>query len=179
MQKKTVKSLTPALENYLRAIYIIVKKNQAARVKDVATFLNLGASSVSEALKNLAANEFINYQPYGIITLTAQGKSAAEDLCKRHEIIRNFLENVLMVSGEKELELGVKSIEHSIDKKILDKLVCFLQFMQTCACKEPKWLKSYKYFSDKNKVTKACGDCINHANVNKKMLCGGCCAGGK
>ena len=68
MKKKN--NLTASLENYIKAISEIVEKQKAARVKDIANSLFIGASSVSEALKNLAEKEYINYQPYGIITLT-------------------------------------------------------------------------------------------------------------
>ena len=68
-----MEKLSASLENYLRAIYYIVKEKQAARVKDISKFLQVGASSASEALKNLSEKGFINYEPYGIVTLTSYG----------------------------------------------------------------------------------------------------------
>lgn len=52
MSKKE-KKLTASFENYLCAIYEIESKNKAARVKDIASLLSIGASSVSEAMKAL------------------------------------------------------------------------------------------------------------------------------
>ncbi len=75
--------LTESLEKYLLAIYEIVKTNQAARVKDVSKYLNIGGPSTSEAVKTLAAKKFINYEPYGIITLTSKGKEQAEEKLKK------------------------------------------------------------------------------------------------
>ena len=46
--------LTESLEKYLLAIYEIVSINQAARVKDVSNYLNIGGHATSEAVKTLA-----------------------------------------------------------------------------------------------------------------------------
>ena len=65
--------LTESLEKYLLAIYEIVKVNQAARVKDVSNYLKIGGPATSDAVKTLAERGFINYVPYGIITITSKG----------------------------------------------------------------------------------------------------------
>src|SRR5574344_1271321 len=92
--------LTESLEKYLSAIYEIVKTNTAARVKDVANYLNIGAPSTSDAVKTLAKKKFINYEPYGIITITQKGIKASENKIERNRVISNFLEKVLMINAE-------------------------------------------------------------------------------
>lgn len=173
--QKNVK-LTASLENYLKAIYFIVKKNQAARVKDVSKFLEIGASSVSEALKILANGGYINYEPYGIITLSKKGEKIAAELVERHNIISAFLKNVLLVD-EKDIEKSAKDFEHGISEGVLEKFTCFLTFMQTCSCKEPKWIKSYKYFAQNGKVKDSCNTCIEKCAKNPDDICNSnCCA---
>lgn len=76
---KQEKRLTASLENYLCAIYLIENKNKAARVKDISSHLSIGASSVSEAMKLLEKKGYINYEPYGLITLTDIGKNLVEE----------------------------------------------------------------------------------------------------
>ena len=71
--------LSESLEKYLLAIYEIVKVNQAARVKDVSNYLKIGGPATSDAVKTLAERGFINYVPYGIITITSKGKKKAEE----------------------------------------------------------------------------------------------------
>ena len=174
MKLKT--NLTASLENYLKAIYEIVVKNKAARVKDISNLLSIGASSVSEALKNLVDKGYINYQPYGIITLTDKGEETALELNKRHGIICNFLENVLLV--EKEIiDENASKIEHVVSEDVLEKFVRFLTFMQTCSCKEPKWIKSFKYYSQNGDLQEKCHSCIakckqNPDGMNNHNCCG-------
>ena len=92
--------LTESLEKYLLAIYEIVSINQAARVKDVSNYLNIGGPATSEAVKTLAKKKFINYVPYGIITLTEKGRKKAKIKIERHKTISNFLEKVLLIPSD-------------------------------------------------------------------------------
>ena len=47
--------LTPSQEDYLEAVYRISEEKKAARAKDIADRLNVRASSVTAALRTLAA----------------------------------------------------------------------------------------------------------------------------
>lgn len=173
---KRKNELTSTQENYLKAISEIVQKNKAARVKDISQVLSIGASSVSEALRSLADKGYINYQPYGIITLTDKGEKISEELNKRHDIICNFLENVLLV--EKEIvDDNANKIEYGVSAEVLEKFVRFLTFMQTCSCKEPKWIKSFKHYSEHGDLQDKCHSCIakckqNPEGMSNKNCCG-------
>lgn len=172
---KLKKELTSTQENYLKAIFEIVQINKAARVKDISKALCIGASSVSEALKSLGDKGFINYQPYGIITLTDKGEKITEELRKRHEIICNFLENVLLVDKEI-VDKNANNIEYGVSEEVLEKFVRFLTFMQTCSCKEPKWIKSFKYYSEHGDLQEKCHTCIAKCRQNPdKMSNRNCC----
>jgi DtxR family transcriptional regulator, Mn-dependent transcriptional regulator len=157
--------LTASSENYLKAIYSIVKENKAARVKEISKYLNIGPSSVSEALKSLAEKELIHYEPYGIITLTDYGEEIAKELNRRHVIICDFLENVLRVNADI-VDENAGKIEYSISEDVLNKFVRFLEFMQTCSCKEPKWIQSFKYYSENGELKDKCQKCTAKGKEN-------------
>lgn len=168
------KELTESLEKYLLAIYEIVKKNKAARVKDVSNYLKIGGPATSDAVKTLAKRGFIDYVPYGIITITQKGTETAENKISRHKIISNFLEKVLLVKSEN-IEKSAKQIEYSMPKDVLEKFINFLTFMETCSCKEPKWVKSYKHFSEFGEIQDKCKICIkNKAKFDNTSCCGSC-----
>lgn len=159
------KKLTASLENYLCAIYAIEKEKKAARVKDIASFLSIGASSVSEAMKLLEKKECINYEPYGLITLTKNGEKLVHEKAKRSEIISRFLKDVLLVD-ENAIAQNAQTIEYGMSEEVLEKFVSFLTFMQTCSCKEPKWIKSFKYFTQNGKMQDKCNSCIEKCKEN-------------
>lgn len=164
---KEIKQLSSSLENYLKAIYSIVNEKQAARVKDISKHLGIGPSSVSEALRNLADKELINYEPYGVITLTPSGIGIAERLNNRHEIICTFFRDVLMVNNEIVNE-NTRKIEFGVSSDVLDKFVKFLEFMQVCSCKEPKWIKSFKHYSSTGSLEDQCRICIKRFQENSE-----------
>lgn len=156
---KKDKRLTASLENYLCAVYMIEKQNKAARVKDISNQLSIGAPSVSEAMKTLEKKEFINYEPYGLITLTKKGEKLVVEKLKRNEIISRFLNDVLLVE-EDQIALNAQKIEYGMNEEVLEKFVRFLTFMQTCSCKEPKWIKSFKYYAQNGEMQDKCNACI-------------------
>lgn len=167
--------LTESLEKYLLAIYYIVQENKAARVKDVSKYLNIGGPATSDAVKTLAERGFINYVPYGIITITEKGEQRAEEKIHRHKTISNFLEKVLQVDSER-VQDSAKSIEYSMPEDVLEKFVSFLTFMENCSCKEPKWVKSYKYYTSQGDMQEKCKICMTQkANFDNSNCCSGCC----
>lgn len=170
------KTLTASTENYINAIHKIVGINKVARVKDISKMLEIGASSVSEALKPLAENGFINYEPYGVITLTSKGEKVAKELAKRRETICNFLENVLLVDKEI-VDENAGKIEHGMSKEVLEKFIRFLTFMQKCSCKEPKWIKSFKYYSQNGELQDKCNSCIAKCQENPDLMSNRNCCG--
>lgn len=166
---KKGEKLTASFEKYLCAIYEIEKKNKAARVKDIANFLLIGAPSVSEAMKSLEKKGCINYEPYGLITLTKKGQKVVEEKLKRNEIISNFLKDVLFVD-ESIIAKNSQTIEYGMDEAVLEKFVGFLTFMQTCSCKEPKWIKSFKYYAQNRKMHDKCDSCIKKCKGSSTII---------
>ncbi len=168
------KELTESLEKYLLAIYEIVKVNQAARVKDVSNYLKIGGPATSDAVKTLAQRGYINYVPYGIITITSKGAKKAEEKIARHQTIANFLEKVLQVEPEK-VDFSATKIEYAMPSDVLVKFVQFLTFMEKCSCKEPKWVKSFKYYSKEGEMQDKCQNCMaNKNNFDNSSCCSSC-----
>ena len=85
--------LTKALEDYLKAIYIIqtIEKRRVVRVRDIASLLSVKMSSVTDALKKLSNLKLINYSKRNYVELTDKGKELASKLYKKWEIIYLFL----------------------------------------------------------------------------------------
>ncbi|MDD3593192.1 MAG: metal-dependent transcriptional regulator [Candidatus Gastranaerophilales bacterium] len=168
-----MKELTQSLEKYLHTVYELVQKNSAARVKDVAAKMQVGASSTSEAVKALAKKGYLKYEPYGLITMTSKGQKIVEEKINRHQTIRTFLETVLMMKPE-EIETSANNIEFSMTEDVLKRFVEFLTFMQTCTCKEPKWIKSFQYFVNEGKMQEKCNTCIKNKDTFDNSHCCGC-----
>lgn len=115
------KSLSPSLEDYLEAILILENRYRVARVRDIAAHLDVQMPSVTGAVKNLRGKGLVNYEKNSFISLTDEGKEAAEDIFNKHSVMVEFLENVLLISHDKAVEQACH-IEHVIDSETADRV---------------------------------------------------------
>ena len=78
MAKAASKKLSASLEDYLEAILNLSNTEGHAHCTDIARTLNVAKPSVTGALRTLKEKGLADYEPYGSITLTTEGKKAAE-----------------------------------------------------------------------------------------------------
>ena len=163
-------ALSESLEDYLETILDLEKKNKVARVKDIADKLGVLRGSVTGALKNLAEKELINYEPYSYITLTSRGMTIAREVHRRHTVIRNFLENVLLIKPER-AEANACRMEHAMDKVAIDRLVQFIDYIHACPRAGDDWIQGFVNFYRHDKfdesLCKACVEkCADRMDLN-------------
>ncbi len=153
------KELTSTLEDYLRAIYRIESEQKVARPKDIAAAQDVASSTVTAALRSLAEKNMINYEPYELITLTDKGRGRAEQLVTRHQIVRDFLENILGLEGE-QAEATACDMEHAVGREALERFVCFLAFVQRHSVEGANWLDSFRRFVQEGADGQSCEECM-------------------
>lgn len=78
-------------ENYLEAILVLSQRLPVVRSIDIANYLNFSKPSVSVAMKNLRAKEYIEVSDAGFITLTDAGKEIADTIYERHTFLSQWL----------------------------------------------------------------------------------------
>ena len=155
--------LTKSLETYLLAVDKLLETKESIIVKDVAQYLNFGGATTADAIKKLKEKGYVNYEPYGNITLTSNGEKAVIVKKYRHKTITKFFNKVLNINLEN-AEYNAEQIEYSMTDDVLERLVSFLDFMEQCSCSEPKWIKSCKSTLETGKLSEKCKACS-----------GGCC----
>lgn len=151
--------LSSSLEDYLEAIFHIVREKQAARAKDIADRLSVGRSSVTGALKALSERDLVNYAPYDIITLTDKGRTVAEEIVRKHEVLREFFVKVLSIE-EGEADAAACKLEHTISETVFERFIEFIEFVERCPRGGTKWIKGFGYYCDNDKKTGNCEHCV-------------------
>ena len=159
--------LTKSLETYLIAIDALLQTKKTIIVKDVAQYLKYGGATTADAVKKLKEKGYVNYEPYGHITLTSLGDEAVIIKKYRHNTITKFLNKVLDIE-EKNAEYNAEQMEYSMTEDVLTRLVNFLDFMEQCSCSDPKWVKSCKSSLESGELSSKCKSCS-----------GGCCCSTK
>ena len=147
--------LSASLEDYLEAIWIAGQDSTVVRVKDLTKSMNVKTSSVIGALKNLSSKGLIVHERYGYIELTARGETAARQVYDRHKTLTRFLNKILGI------DLGTSEedacqIEHHVSRKTMDKIVKFIEFVETCPEGDPVWLSNFHSFAKKGKRPRTC-----------------------
>ncbi len=105
-------------ENYLETILILSKKLPVVRSVDIANELGFKKSSISVAMKNLRNKNQITVTNEGYIYLTDEGRSIAEMIYERHELLSECLVR-LGVSEETATEDACR-IEHVISRESIE-----------------------------------------------------------
>lgn len=121
--------ITASLEDYLESIYNHITAKQGGKAVDISRDLRVSRASVTETLKKLADRGLVNYSPYGVISLTAEGSRIARGVLRKHIILSQFFEDILGVGSEEAQENACR-IEHVISDEAFERLIAFTEFSQ-------------------------------------------------
>lgn len=156
-----------SIENYLEVILDLENLQKVARAKDIAERIGVNRGSVSGALKNLSEKGLINYEPYSFITLTPEGKRVAEEVARRHGILKRFLLNILSLDPQAAETIACR-MEHAIDKDTADRLLRFIEFIDTCPRTGRDWIESFTHYCGiKEGELPDCAACIKKIPSSK------------
>ena len=112
--------MTQSLEDYLEAIYILVKEGKSACVRDVARLLDVKMPSVVKAIHELKKLELVVQEPYAAIELTVKGRRVAKLVLNRHTLLRSFL--MKLGVSRKTADKDACLMEHILSAETLDKI---------------------------------------------------------
>lgn len=153
MKKK--KPLTPAMEDYLEAIFIINQHKKVVRVKDIAQELHVKMPTVTSMLKNLSKRELVYYEKYEYVELTAEGEAIGREMLRRHQLLCKFLTDILKVDL-KTADQEACRMEHSLGHDTLKRLADFMAFIQTCPRAGESWLSRFDEFRRHGRLPEKC-----------------------
>ena len=84
-------TLTPSVEDYLKAIYRLSPQGRPAATSEIAQRLELSPASVSGMVKRLSEQGLLEHIPYKGVQLTPDGRRAALRMLRRHRLIEAYL----------------------------------------------------------------------------------------
>jgi Mn-dependent DtxR family transcriptional regulator len=81
-------------EMYLETILVLSKRQDTVHAIDVAAYLGYSKPSVSRGISVLKKEECVTVEGNGELLLTAKGRTIAECVYERHQVIAQFLEGL-------------------------------------------------------------------------------------
>ena len=157
-----MQGLSENLEDYLETILVLQDQHTLARVKDIAEKLGVLSGTVTAALRTLSEKGLVNYKPYSFITLTKKGETLANEMMRRRNVIRDFLQCILLLD-EPTAEENACRMEHSMDKEAINRLVQFIDYVYQCPRTGEDWISNFNTFFRQNRIAAAnCPECLEN-----------------
>lgn len=121
----TRQQVSPALQDYLKAIYTLQQEHQQVSTSLLADHMGFKPASITGMLKTLADLEFVAYTPYRGVELTQSGERIALEIIRHHRLIELYLVEALGYSWD-EVHDEAELLEHHISEKFEERIAAYL-----------------------------------------------------
>ncbi len=114
--------MKPVTENYLKLIFNL-QQNHPGAVKPllISKSLEVTPPAVSEMLKKLADEHYIEYIPYHGVKLTKKGLIQGQNMVRRHRLWELYLHKILGFPWDK-VHQEAELLEHASSDDVINKL---------------------------------------------------------
>jgi DtxR family transcriptional regulator, Mn-dependent transcriptional regulator len=123
--------MSQSSEEYLEALYTLTHDGQTASTTAISKRLKIAPPSVSEMLKKLSDDGYVNYQPYQGVSLTPKGFKIAEKMARKHRLLERFLHDMLGIGKEK-VHKEACALEHALSDETARSLCQMLKCPDKC-----------------------------------------------
>ena len=109
--------LSTAIEDYLKAIYLLQQQEEQVGTTVLAERLQVKPASVSGMLKKLGDLQLVRHTPYHGVMLTPAGEKIALEVLRHHRLIELYLVEALGYTWD-EVHSEAEELEHVISEKL-------------------------------------------------------------
>jgi len=117
-------------ENYLKALFHLtyeIEHSNEAGTNQLASYIGVKPATATDMLRKLKEKGLIDYEKYGKITLSDDGRGHALEVLRKHRLWETFLFQKLDFTWDEVHEVA-EQLEHIHSPKLIDKLDKFLGF---------------------------------------------------
>lgn len=114
-------------EDYLSTIYRFRDDNGEIKTKNLADKLEITNAAVTDMVKKLYRDGYVNYQRYKGVNLTPSGENYAKNMIRRHRIWELFLHRIVGLPWDK-VHDEAEQLEHSSSDELINRLEEMLDF---------------------------------------------------
>ena len=114
-------------EDYLSVIYKSADDNGEIKANQIAEQLNISAAAVTDMLRKLSQEGYVNYKRYKGTKLTKSGEEYARSMVRRHRIWELFLHQVVGLPWDK-VHDEAHNLEHSASDELINRMEEMLDY---------------------------------------------------
>lgn len=109
--------ISPAHQDYLKAIYMLLSRGQEATNSALAQALGVAPASATNMVKRLADAGLIEHIPYRGVQLTPAGQQVALEMVRHHRLIELFLHDILEMPWD-QVHVEAERLEHALSEEV-------------------------------------------------------------
>jgi len=128
---KSEEALTATVEEYLETIYNMAAEQEVVIGARLAEKFHVAPPTVTEMLKRLVRDGYIEMDQKRLVSLTDAGYQAAEAVLRRHRLTERFLVDMLGMQWHEVHEEACR-LEHFISGAVEARVLTSLDFPTTC-----------------------------------------------
>jgi DtxR family Mn-dependent transcriptional regulator len=121
----SAKLITPAHEDYLKAIYTLANSGQEVSNSALANHLGVTPASTTNMVRKLADLGLVTYEPYQSIALTKSGQQVALEVLRHHRLLELYLHDKLNLSWD-QVHAEAEKLEHVLSETLEDAMAAAL-----------------------------------------------------
>ena len=118
--------LSRSVEDYLKVIFSITERGEAASTSLIAAALEVQPASVTGMVKRLAEAGLLQHVPYHGVRLTGKGMREALRVIRRHRILETYLLQRLGYSWD-DVHAEAERLEHTASERLIDRMATALE----------------------------------------------------
>lgn len=124
-------ALSSTEENYLKTLYKLCADDESMQTGTnlLATHLEIKPATANDMLKKLKEKKLVQYEKYGKIKLTNNGRKIATEIIRKHRLWETFLYEKLNFGWDEVHEIA-EQLEHIQSQKLIDRLDAYLGYPQ-------------------------------------------------
>lgn len=112
---------SPAMQDYLKAIYVIAEKGGKVTTSELARRLGVSAPSATSMLQKLADMKLVDYSPYHGVRLLPAGRKVALEVLRHHRLIELYLTEAMGYPWDRVHE-EAERLEHVISEEFEERI---------------------------------------------------------
>lgn len=121
----TAKLITPAHEDYLKAIYTLESNGVEVSNSALAHHLAVTPASATNMVKKLAELGLVTYEPYQNVALTPSGQRVALEVLRHHRLLELYLHDKLNLPWD-QVHAEAEKLEHVLSETLEDAMAAAL-----------------------------------------------------
>lgn len=117
--------LTPAHEDYVKAIYMLRSRGVEVTNSALASHLKVAPASATNMVKKLGELGLVTYEPYQTIQLTQAGELVALEVLRHHRLLELYLHDKLNLPWDR-VHDEAERLEHVLSEVLEDAIAAAL-----------------------------------------------------